>query len=58
MPPLYEYQCKAGHVTESFQLLHVRALNIRCQTCGKRARHVLSATPGIVRNPAVPKRGG
>jgi putative FmdB family regulatory protein len=56
--PAYEYQCKAGHVTESWQLRDKRAAHVKCQTCGKRARHVLSATPGIVRSPAAPKRGG
>jgi putative FmdB family regulatory protein len=57
MPPLYEYTCKAGHVTESTQLLAERAEHVKCQTCGKRARRVLSATPGVVKNPAVPRRG-
>lgn len=53
--PVYEYQCKAGHVTESMQLLAEKAAHIRCPTCGKRARPILSATPGHVRNPAVPR---
>lgn len=57
MSPIFEYACKAGHVTESMQLLGERSEHVKCQTCGKRARPILSATPGIVRNPAVPKRG-
>lgn len=53
--PTYEYQCKAGHVTESQQLLEAKAVHIRCQTCGKRARPIVSPVPGIVKNPAVPR---
>lgn len=55
MPPLYEYACKAGHVTELRQLMDSKPAHTKCQTCGKRARPILSATPGVVRNPAVPR---
>ncbi len=55
--PAHEYQCKAGHITELWHLLPVRPAHTRCQHCGKRARPILSATPGIVRNPAVPRKG-
>ena len=54
--PVYEYQCKAGHITEDLHLLDVRPEKIKCHTCGKQARFILSATPGKVRNPAVPRR--
>lgn len=57
MPPLYEYACKAGHITESMQLLEERAAHVKCQACGKRAHRIMSATPGVVKNPAVRKRG-
>jgi putative FmdB family regulatory protein len=53
--PLYEYQCKAGHRTELRLLFEDKPAHTRCQTCGKQARPILSATPGIVRNPAVPR---
>jgi putative FmdB family regulatory protein len=54
--PSYDYQCKAGHVTESHQLMAEKAAHIRCHTCGKRARPVILKAPAaIVKNPAVPR---
>lgn len=52
--PLYEYQCRAGHVTESRQLLAEKAAHVKCWICGRQAKPILSATPGRVINPAVP----
>lgn len=40
--PLYEYNCPAGHVFTDLQKMPGRA-HMRCPTCGKRARKVISA---------------
>lgn len=56
--PTYEYQCKAGHITESMQLLANKATRIKCQTCGRQARPIVSAPAVVVSKPAAgPRRG-
>lgn len=43
--PFYEYQCKCGWIGEDFAPTAAdRPRTIQCDSCGKRARFVISAT--------------
>lgn len=61
--PIYEFQCKQGHVTSEF-VSHRTVQQIICPICYESdderidtcAYRILSPTPGIVKNPAVPRR--
>lgn len=61
--PVYEFKCPNGHVIE--EMVPVGRVRVRCTACmvgvniaGPRTRwasKIISATPGIVKDPAVPK---
>jgi putative FmdB family regulatory protein len=54
--PTYEYRCPQGHVAALLRPIADRAEPVRCPQCGVEAVRILSATFGVVRNPAVPRR--
>lgn len=43
MPPLYDFACDAGHLTEKlFAMKDVRPKTVKCGSCKRRARRVFS----------------
>lgn len=41
MSPIYEYRCKAGHISEELRHADARRRPLRCH-CGKRAELIMS----------------
>lgn len=55
--PVYEYRCnKCGEEHAELRYIKQRMVARRCK-CGGYCKQILSPTPGIVKNPAVPRRG-
>jgi hypothetical protein len=58
--PLYEFECPRGHVNA--EMVPFGRIRVRCVTrvnhypCNRWASKILSPTPGIVKDPAVPRR--
>ncbi len=46
--PTYEYRCPRGHVFEKFYPRIVGHRTMKCPTCGKRARRLISGGAGLV----------
>ena len=40
--PIYEYSCKAGHVTERLLSMNTAIETIACPACGKPAERIIS----------------
>lgn len=40
--PVYDFECRQGHLTESVQDLNTQT--IRCRVCGKKAKRIISAS--------------
>lgn len=56
--PLYVYECAPCSKQRSeMRRMAERRVGPACDVCGFTMKLVLSATPGIVRNPAVPRSG-
>lgn len=59
--PIYEFKCPRCRLTFD-KLVKMGQKTTNCTICAgafngpARARRVLSATPGVVKNPAVPRR--
>jgi putative FmdB family regulatory protein len=56
MPPFYEYACANGHVVEEFRKVPERNEPLACPSCKAPMHPQMSATPGIVKNPAVARK--
>jgi hypothetical protein len=54
--PFYVYECPAGHKTEKMRNIARRHERALCDHCTRFAYQVLTPVPGIVKNPAVPRR--
>lgn len=55
--PIYEYHCaRCDHVTSELRSMATRDKPAPCEKCGCASKRVVSATPGIVKNPAVPRK--
>lgn len=54
--PFYEYACTGcGVVVEALRPMAMRGDPISCEDCAAPMEPVLSATPGNVKDPAVPR---
>ena len=43
--PIYEYECKGGHVEERFfNMMDRHPMRVRCAVCGGHARRIVSHT--------------
>lgn len=47
--PIYEYECKAGHVSEALASSDDAPRNLPCDTCGENATRIISA-PAVQTN--------
>lgn len=55
--PLYEYRCDSCELeTEELRTIANRDTRLACPRCTEPMRRVVSATPGVVKNPAVEKK--
>lgn len=55
--PLYEYECDRGHSNrDEYRSVAKRRAGPSCAACGTQMKLILSATAGVVKNPAVPKQ--
>lgn len=57
MPPMYTYECEpCRRLQTDMKKIDERHEAPLCRQCSQQMKLVLSATPGIVRDPAVPRR--